>query len=203
MGQAAMSSDWPVLMRCYRKENGLKQEAMAYQLSVDQTTISRWERGIDSPSLAMQKRLRDLFWKREDSALDAAVRMVRASPGRAAILVPGTKIIEVSDSQADHYGAVAHEMKGKLMRHYYGNEYYERYMQPLGEIGIYNGEISRIDLISKITLRDGSHGYSHSSIVPLLCASGIYAVSQSQHVSEAFAQSRPDRQIYRFDELLD
>ncbi len=202
MGQVDMG-DWPVLMRTYRKENGLKQEALAYQLNVDQTTISRWERGVDAPSLAMQKRLRDLFWKREDSALDAAVRMVRAAPGRAAIVVPGTQVIEVSDTQAERYQTTAVEMKGRLMRHYYGSEYYERYMLPLGDLGIYSGEIARIDLVAQVRLEDGLSGYSHSSIVPLLCASGIYAVSQSQFVTEDFALNRPSCKVYRFDELVE
>ncbi len=54
-------SDWTILLKSYRREKGLKQEALAYMLNVDQTTISRWERGKDNPSLAIEKRLRDLY----------------------------------------------------------------------------------------------------------------------------------------------
>jgi transcriptional regulator with XRE-family HTH domain len=36
---------------------------MAHLMGVSQRTISRWERGDDSPSLVQQKRLRDLGWE--------------------------------------------------------------------------------------------------------------------------------------------
>lgn len=195
-------SNWPVLMRTYRKENGLKQDALAYQLNVDQTTISRWERGIDKPSLAMQKRLRDLLWKREDSVLDAAIRMVKSSFGREAIIAPGTTIVEVSKSQAEKYNTYPIEMRGKLMRDFYGNDYYERYMLPLGELGIYSGDVARMDLIAKINIGNAAPKYSHSSIIPIISNCGIYAVSQSRYVSKEYAASRPELKIYRFDELV-
>lgn len=194
-------SEWPVLIRSYRRDNGLKQDALAGMLNVDQTTISRWERGIDTPSLAMQKRLRDLFWKREDSALDAAVRMVRAAPGRAAILVPGTRIIAVSEAYARRYETSASEMRGQLMRHYYGDEYYEQYMLPLAAKGIYSGEIARMDVVARVMLPDGSPGFSQSTILPVISASGIHAVSWSEYIPAAIADTRPSCTIVRFDEM--
>lgn len=186
-------------MRSYRKENGLKQDALAYLLSVDQTTISRWKRGKDVPPLAMQKRLRDLFWSKEDSALEAVLRMVRSSPGRAAVVVPGTKIIHVSGSYAARFKTSPSEMKGRLMRHYVGDNFYEQYMVPVGDLGLYNGEVARVDYVAPVKLEDGTQGFSHSSVVPIFNAYGIYAASQSQYVSEAW----PSMQVFRFDELVD
>jgi len=199
----AMARDWPVLMRSYRKENGLKQEALAYLLKVDQTTISRWERGKDTPSLAMQKRLRDLFWTKEDSALETALRMVRSSPSRASVVIPGTQIIDVSESYAARFKSSPAEMKGKLMRHFVGDNFYEQYMVPVGDLGLYNGEVARVDYVAPVTLDDGTSGFSHSSVVPVFNACGIYAVSQSQYVSVDFAMNRPSMQVFRFDELVD
>lgn len=195
--------EWPLLIRSYRKDKGLKQDALAYLLKVDQTTISRWERGIDAPSLAMQKRLRDLFWKREDSALSTASRMVRSSFSRAAIVAPGTRILEVSKPQADHFNSFPDEMRGSLMRHFYGADYYEQYMLPLSELGIYNGEVTRIEIISKTNRVNENEQYSHTSITPLHTSNGIFAVSQSQFVTAEFARTQPNRMIYRFDQLID
>ena len=202
MGKFLMS-DWPFLIQTYRKENGLKQDALAYLLSVDQTTISRWERGKDTPSLAIQKRLRDLFLTKEDSALVAATRMVRSAFGRATITIPGTKIIEVSDSYAERFQASRNDMKGALMRHFVGDDFYERYMVPVGDIGIYSGEIARVDYVAPVTFDDGSSGYSQSSVVPVFSSGAVYTVSQSQFISEQIFQSRPSVRIYRFDELID
>jgi DNA-binding XRE family transcriptional regulator len=196
-------SDWPFLIQTYRKDNGLKQDALAYLLSVDQTTISRWERGKDTPSLAIQKRLRDLFLTKEDSALVAATRMVRSAFGRATITIPGTKIIEVSDGYAERFRSSRTDMKGALMRHFVGDNFYERYMVPVGDIGIYSGEIARVEYVAPITLDDGSAGYSQSSVVPVFSSGAVYTVSQSQFVNEAYFRSHPRIQIYRFDELID
>ncbi|MEH6627774.1 MAG: helix-turn-helix transcriptional regulator [Motiliproteus sp.] len=196
-------TDWPFLIKTYRRDNGLKQDALAYLLNVDQTTISRWECGKDTPSIAIQKRLRDLLLNKEDTALDAAIRIVRAAPGRATITIPGTKIIEVSDSCSEHFQADRSEMKGALMRHHVGDNFYQQYMVPVGDIGIYSGEVTRVDYVAPVTFADGSRGYSHSSVVPVFSGGGVYAVSQSQFVSANYAQSRAPMKIYRFDELID
>ncbi|MEH6473581.1 MAG: helix-turn-helix transcriptional regulator [Halopseudomonas sp.] len=196
-------SDWPLLIRTYRKDNGLKQDVLAYMLNVDQTTISRWERGKDTPSIAIQKRLRDLFLTHEDSGLTAATRLVRFSLGRAALTIPGTKIIEVSDAYAERFKTERSTLKGGLMRHFLGDDFYEQFMVPVGDLGIYRGEVARVDYIAPVRLEDSSRSYSHSSVVPVFSSSGVYAVSQSQFVSEQYAQSRPATQVYRFDELID
>jgi len=196
-------AEWSVLIRSYRKENGLKQDALAYLLGVDQTTISRWEREIDTPSVALQKRLRDLFWKREDSVIDGAVRMIRSSPARASLVVPGTKIIEISEAQAVFFHSSSGDMRGCLMRDFYGQDYYEQYMLPLAELGIYTGEVTRIDLITQVNRAEEDEKYSHTSITPLCSSSGVYAVSQSQFISSAIAKSQPSRMVYRFDELVE
>ncbi|MCP3871206.1 MAG: helix-turn-helix domain-containing protein [Gammaproteobacteria bacterium] len=196
-------SDWPVLLRSYRREKGLKQEALAYMLNVDQTTISRWERGKDNPSLAIQKRLRDLFWTKQDSALDAAVRIVRYAPLRATVVLPGTRIVEVSDAYAEHHGLSRKEMKGDLLRKFLGDDFYEQYMVPVGKIGIYSGDVARVEYLAKVRMKDGTWGYSYSSVVPIFGSSGTYAVSQSQFVPQSFVQDHPGMKVYRFDEIVD
>jgi transcriptional regulator with XRE-family HTH domain len=58
-----MVGDWRSFVRRYRLRHGLSQVDMAHLMGVAQRTISRWERGEDSPSVAQQKRLRDLGWE--------------------------------------------------------------------------------------------------------------------------------------------
>ena len=194
--------DWRLLIRGYRRENGLKQEALAYMLGVDQTTVSRWERGKDKPSLAMQKRLRDLMWKREDTALEAVERLVRFSPGRATLLMPGTKIVAVSEPTARRFGVSSESMRGALHRKFVGDEFYERYMVPVGDAGIYNGAVARIERINPLPLENGKLGYSRASITPVHCASGVYVCSLIQTVTAEEAAEFPDMKIYRYDEMV-
>jgi transcriptional regulator with XRE-family HTH domain len=52
--------NWAEEIKRYRLEHSLTQAALAEVLNVDTTTVSRWERGRDEPSLSMQKGWRTL-----------------------------------------------------------------------------------------------------------------------------------------------
>lgn len=78
--------DWARHIREYRLLHGLKQSALAERLGVDQATISRWERGLQQPDLAVQRKLRALVGL--DSEVPAAVldRVVRHSINHMVLL---------------------------------------------------------------------------------------------------------------------
>ena len=65
-----MSEIWSAIVRRYRLRHGLTQFRLAQMLTVSQRTISRWERGEDSPGLAQQRVLRDLT-REPDTRLSA------------------------------------------------------------------------------------------------------------------------------------
>lgn len=56
-------------LRAWRKSNGIKQDAMAAALGVSQATVSRWESGRDSPSIALSRRITDLIATRARNEL--------------------------------------------------------------------------------------------------------------------------------------
>lgn len=60
---------WNSIIRNCRLRHGLSQARIAALLGVSQRTVSRWERGEDNPSLAQQRRLRDLGWEPTGSLL--------------------------------------------------------------------------------------------------------------------------------------
>jgi len=55
---ASDNADWPSLIKKLRKCRKWSQTHLSEILGVDPTTISRWERGRDTPSLAFQKLLK-------------------------------------------------------------------------------------------------------------------------------------------------
>lgn len=55
-----MTENWTEIVKRYRVRHGLSQAEMADVMQVSQRTISRWERGDDSPGIQFKKRLRDL-----------------------------------------------------------------------------------------------------------------------------------------------
>jgi transcriptional regulator with XRE-family HTH domain len=58
---------------------------MASVFGVAQRTISRWERGEDTPGLDQQKRLRDLGWEPTGLLLKALAAAIRHCPAPRAL----------------------------------------------------------------------------------------------------------------------
>jgi transcriptional regulator with XRE-family HTH domain len=76
----ASDTSWRRFVRRYRLRHGLSQAQLAAALGVAQRTISRWERGEDSPSVAQQKRLRDLGWEPANSLLGSLAASILHCP---------------------------------------------------------------------------------------------------------------------------
>ena len=68
-------------LRLWRSVRRLKQGAVAAELGVSQTTVSRWESGGSAPSFDEQQALRRLMAARLDSAADFELgRLVERAP---------------------------------------------------------------------------------------------------------------------------
>lgn len=63
---------WPSVIRHYRLSTGLKQAALAYDLGVTQTMVSRWEAGTVTPSPRIQERIFELYWDSHASVSQSA-----------------------------------------------------------------------------------------------------------------------------------
>ena len=75
-----MAEGWGELVKHYRLRHGLTQMRMAALVGVSQRTISRWERGDDTPSLDWQQRLRDLGWEPPGMLLRSLAQSVLHCP---------------------------------------------------------------------------------------------------------------------------
>lgn len=88
---------WSEVIKTYRLRHGLSQERMAEIIGVAQRTISRWERGEDRPSVAQQKRLRDMGWQTTAPLLDALLQSVSHCPApRALSRSEGIRLLALS-----------------------------------------------------------------------------------------------------------
>ncbi|MEL7029125.1 MAG: helix-turn-helix domain-containing protein [Pseudomonadota bacterium] len=78
--------NWSVLVKDFRRLNGLKQEAAAELLGVRQATLSRWESGIAAPTIAMQRKLWELFQtSAQRPSLDRAASLEATCMANAAV----------------------------------------------------------------------------------------------------------------------
>lgn len=110
---ATDDSYWPRLLRAVRSREGLTQAALAQQLGVNQTTVSRWERALDAPGATMRRRLRDLFRTQMAGRQDQVVRArVRNSAWPSSIVGPGAVFLEINASALTEAGLIAGDLRG-------------------------------------------------------------------------------------------
>ncbi|WP_170958834.1 response regulator [Magnetospirillum sp. 15-1] len=82
----------------FRKECGLSQHDLASFLGVGQRTVSRWERGVDQPSITIMARLRALLDSQDVSPLSLAYDVVRRALVPLAIIDGGGEVLAASAS---------------------------------------------------------------------------------------------------------
>ncbi|WP_068114031.1 helix-turn-helix domain-containing protein [Tropicimonas marinistellae] len=75
--------DWARLCRDYRERHGLKQEAMAQDFNVDQSSVSRWERGLREPSLRVKQAILNDMVDAGEAEPDLSVQLLLEHSGSA------------------------------------------------------------------------------------------------------------------------
>ncbi len=78
--------DWARTIKTYRASRGIIQAELAYDLGVDVTTISRWERGIVEPDLGRQRILQDLLFNKQ-TFNDRYAQAIRSTPTLRALTI--------------------------------------------------------------------------------------------------------------------
>jgi DNA-binding XRE family transcriptional regulator len=91
-------NDWATEIKAYRLRHSLKQEALAYLLDVDATTVSRWERGRDKPSLMAQCRLRKLIAPTPTIATLGLCAIIDATSDIAVLMDRDYRMVRASDA---------------------------------------------------------------------------------------------------------
>jgi len=89
-------------IRLWRKSNGIKQNALASALGVSQATISRWEGGLDIPSIEISRRIMDLISTQIRDELAIESRFIeRLSSVQAIFDLDGIRLEATSRGCAD------------------------------------------------------------------------------------------------------
>jgi transcriptional regulator with XRE-family HTH domain len=83
-------------LRLWRRANMVKQASLAHDLGVTQAAVSRWENGIDTPSPALMRKLKDLLAKSGNNAFPERRLIERQSVVRALFDLDGTYLLASS-----------------------------------------------------------------------------------------------------------
>jgi transcriptional regulator with XRE-family HTH domain len=78
--------DLSEVLRNWRRTNGMKQGVLADMLGVSQSSVSRWERGLDHPSNALSARLRSIVFKGAVNEIAVQQAITERLPGFAALV---------------------------------------------------------------------------------------------------------------------
>jgi transcriptional regulator with XRE-family HTH domain len=178
------STNWAKMVVALRHNLGLSQRVLAEQLSVDQTTVSRWERGIDLPGTRHRRHMRDMMRKTTTSQLDALTRLrVQMSAWPSTLLRQGAVFVEMSR------GAAAEVSAGELAP---GSSLYGRFGDAADEqihawerSGIFAGELAMTISLNRINAPGGTV-YFRGMDTPHISANGeIWCLCELRRLSEA------------------
>ncbi|MCE9666330.1 helix-turn-helix domain-containing protein [Myxococcus stipitatus] len=107
-------------LRRWRRLHHVKQSHAAELFGVAQSTISRWERGVQGMEPPEQARLEALLSARLDAAADQALaRLVRESPRPVHLICDLThRLLACSHSRAAEFGVPITELMGRSLWRY-------------------------------------------------------------------------------------
>jgi len=130
---------WPRLLLGLRARQGLTQTALAERLGVDQTTVSRWERGLDHPGPRRRRSIRDLM--RGEGRHDQVMRArVRYAAWPASLVARGAVFLEINQGAATEAG-LSQDLRGQSIYGRFGprtDEVTDRWERT----GIFDGELA-------------------------------------------------------------
>lgn len=162
-----MDGNWKTFVRRYRLRHGLSQMRMAELMGVAQRTVSRWERGEDRPSVAQQKRLRDLGWEPVGSLFQSLAASIPVCPApRALTRNAGLTLMAISTpalvkrpSMADWVGRDLRPLACGILQEILDDRPLQRAIQA--------GEIQSLVTTTRSVLRSAEHetiGLYHTTI---------------------------------------
>ena len=88
--------NWSQAIKSYRQTRLLKQSALADELRVDRSRISRWERGQEEPGPAMKARLRSLMAASTPKVDDKIRQIIETTPHLMQLMHPDTRNLAAS-----------------------------------------------------------------------------------------------------------
>lgn len=146
------------MIRELRKRLGLTQSQLSEMMNVDQGTISRWERDIETPRPARQAKLRSLLQNIEDRRhLNRCLAMIRNDMLPATILDRNLRLVGASNSAKNFFKSRGQDLEKLMGTTFF--QYLDRIGQPdltraVEDSGILHGSC----LLFRFSTNNQGHG---------------------------------------------
>lgn len=147
---ASTTIHWPSVIRHYRLSKGLKQTALAHDLGVTQTMVSRWEAGVAEPSLRIQDKLFDLFWATSAAvSREAWMDRIRRHPSVIIVFDARGRQVLVSRGLLRSLKAERNEVEGRYVHEAYRGDLV-RLFEALTTSGFFEGRVASAESVDLI-----------------------------------------------------
>lgn len=175
---------WAGIVSTLRVGCGLSQSDFAELLGVDQTTVSRWERGLGLPAPRYRRKMRDMQRSNPAGRADALTRLrVKMSAWPSTLLGPGARLIE--RSRAASMELSLEELgPGVTLYGRFGAEVDEQ-VSDWERSGIFAGELAMTISLNRIQSPEGTV-YFRGMDTPHVSSTGeIWCLCELRRLSEA------------------
>lgn len=165
---------WPSVIRHYRLSKGLKQAALAHDLGVTQTMVSRWESGTAVPSRRVQDRIFDLYWASHTTVSRAAwLDRIGQHPSMVAVIDGTGRIQRASRGLLRVLGCGRHDVEGRFVYEAFRGDLVDLF-DALTATGFFEGRVASAESIDRYEFirRDNSvreylsHGLHRPTFLP-------------------------------------
>jgi transcriptional regulator with XRE-family HTH domain len=146
----AQAVHWPSVIRHYRLSKGLKQAALAHDLGVTQTMVSRWESGMALPSQRIQERIFDLYWSSHTSVSRAAwFERIGRHPSIVGVIDARGRILRASRGFLRTLGCDRHALEGRFIHEAFCGDLVDLYDTFLAA-GFFEGRVASAESMDRI-----------------------------------------------------
>lgn len=177
---------WSLLLKQLRQRQGLSQTALAQVLGVDQTSVSRWERGVDVPRLTLRTRLRELMRNQRQPLQDAAIMArVRYAAWPTSLVRRGAIFLEVSKSIAAEVGYEGGDLRGSSIYGRFG-DLADDVTAHWEKTGIFDGDVAATISVNAIKDAQGETTFVRTLDTPHITSDGdIWCYCEVKRIPEA------------------
>ncbi len=174
---------WSSIVFNLRRSNGLSQRDLAELLEVDQTTVSRWERGSALPAARLRRRMRDMMRTNPANKVDAlTILRVQMSAWPSTLLSQGAVLLEMSRVAGAEVCA-DNLTRGTSLYGQFGEEADEQVFN-WERSGIFTGELAMTVSLNRI-ISPGGTVYFRGMDTPHISASGeIWCLCEIRRLTE-------------------
>ncbi|KPP81543.1 MAG: hypothetical protein HLUCCA04_07030 [Oceanicaulis sp. HLUCCA04] len=176
---------WPRMIRALRGRENLTQEALAGYLGVDQTSVSRWERGRDLPALRQRRRIRDLYRRNAGGKQDQVTRArVRNAFWPSSLVGPGAVFIEINRRALSEIDLTLTDLRGQSIYGLFGPQV-DDVTERWEHTGIFDGDLAMTISLNRIERPDGTVHVKTLDTPHFTSGGDVWCLCEIQRISEA------------------